>query len=260
MLESVQGIRINWDQFGAVISAVGALGIASFGVTEALGKAFAFTVSFPHKRTLYHWGLPYVGLGVVKRMIHPLAPALLAAYGEGFLEIIAQQYRSDRSAGRAPDTIRQGVRLGLPFLSVEAAATMIGSVWRLKPEYATALATGLQADSSSDDPAASSGGPTTPGANGELQLLAGRFATSLDARVNSAFSLAEERYESVAKLASGVTAVVLACGFNMGLHYPLFVAAGIGLVAVPLAPVAKDLSTSLQNALTAFRSIPSVKI
>ena len=51
----------------------------------------------------------------------PLTPALKLAYGDDWFDIIAQQYRSGRSQGRAPDTIRQGVRLGLPFMPVADA-------------------------------------------------------------------------------------------------------------------------------------------
>jgi len=274
MAQSGELFSMQWDQLGAAVAGVGALGVAAFGIVESLGKAFAFTVWLGPRRGLAHWGLPYVGLGAVKKMALPLRPALKCAYGEGAAEIIAQQYRSSRGAGEAPDTIRQGVRLGLPYLAPATAAGLIAAVWDMEAEHAVALARALQASGASSPAGGGvSAGPASAGAIDPVQALAGRFATALDARVNAAFQLADERYETVAKTAAGVVAVLLAAVFNWGLAdhgdkacgavgcglwhgvYQWPVALAIGLVAVPLAPVAKDLSTSLQNALTAFKSI-----
>jgi len=235
---------LQWSQFGAAVAAVGAFGVAAFGLVESAGKAFAWR----------GYGLPYAGFGAVRRAIRHLTPALKVAYGDDYMEIIAYQYRAGRSTGQAPDTIRQGVRLGLPFMPVDEAATLIDSVWDLdrravdKPN-ATALAKALQAI-----------GTPPPKATDEgvlAQALAGRFATALDARVTAAFEVGEDHYEALAKLIAGMVAIGLAVGFDDGLGWPvrLPIALIIGVVAVPLAPVAKDVSTSLQNALTAFKSI-----
>ena len=101
---------LQWSQFGAAVAAVGAFGVAAFGLVESAGKAIAFN----------GFGLPYAGFGTVKHAIRNLKPALKVAYGDDYMEIISYQYRAGRSTGSAPDTIRQGVRLGLPFMSVEA--------------------------------------------------------------------------------------------------------------------------------------------
>lgn len=247
---------MQWDKFAAAIAAVGSFGLAAFGIVESLGKAIAFTYRRRSDQRLGHWGLPYVGLKAVLQMTRPLRLALQCAYGEDYAEIIAQQYRANRSDGSAPDTIRQGVRLGLPFLGAKDAADLIAAVWHMERKHADALAKALQAAST---PAASKA-PAT-GAVDQAQALAGRFATALDARINAAFQLADEQYETAAKTWAGAIAIALAVAFNLGLSvsgqpsipWPIDIV--IGIVAVPLAPVAKDLSTSLQNALTAFKSI-----
>jgi hypothetical protein len=255
---------LQWAQFGAGVAAVGSLGLAAFGVTEALGKALV--VSLGARGKYLHYGLPYVGFGAVKSAIRPLRPALEVAYGANSLEILAQQYRAGRSQGKAADTIRQGVRLGLPFMPVADAAKVIGGVWNMGGALSTQLAAALQAPGAGGSPPPTPAGAAS-GAVDPTQALAGRFATALDARVYAAFALADERYESQAKLLSGLVAVLLALGFNYGLgaglpghaKFSWFLAIGIGIVAVPLAPVAKDLSSSLQSALTAFKSIPGGK-
>ena len=260
-----------WDQLGGAVAGVGALGAASFGIVESIGKAFAFSYRTGKDRHLVHKGLAYVGVGSVRRMIDPLRPALKCAYGAGYEQIIAEQYRAGRSDGQAPDTIRQGVRLGIPFLDLDIATGVIKAVWDMPPHNSSQLAAALQSPAAAAPapagatpntkaaaPSDATPGPTIDAA----QALAGRFATALDARINAAFQLADERYEAAAKSWAAVVAVGLAVGFNftMGreqgsppLPWPVDIM--IGLVAVPLAPVAKDLSTSLQNALTAFKSI-----
>ena len=274
MPSAADAFSVQWGDVGAGIAAIGSLGVAAFGIVESLGKAFAFTLWLgakppadappgTSKRKLVHWGLPYVGLECVNRMIGPLHPALERAYGEDYAEIIAQQYRSDRSQGAGPDTIRQGVRLGLPFLGEQAAAKLIGAVWRLDTTHALGLARALQAPGADQPPAPAA---AASGSVDQMQALAGRFSTALDARISAAFDLADERYETVAKTAAGGLAILMSAVFNYGLvahangfdlsgRYPWPIALGAGLVAVPLAPVAKDLSTKLQDALTAFKSI-----
>ncbi len=266
--EMTDSFSMQWSQFGAAVAAVGSLGVAAFGVVESLGKAFAFTFNVGKERRLIHFGLPYVGLGTVNRMTKPLRTALRCAYGDGYAEIIAQQYRADRSDGSAPDTIRQGVRLGLPFLGVEKAAELIAEVWHMDHKFSLGLAQALQADAESPPPSGgvAAAGAAPKGTIDQHQALAGRFATALDARIKAAFQIADEQYEATAKALSGLAAVGLAVLFNWGLTVagkpPLswVEAIGVGLVAVPLAPVAKDLSTSLQNALTAFKSISTKSV
>jgi hypothetical protein len=258
---------LDWSQFGMIVAAIGALGTAAFGVVESLGKVFAGT--YGREGHHGHFGLPYVGLAKVKTMARPLASSLKCAYGDDYAEIIAEQYRAGRSAGSAPDTIRQGVRLGLPFLGVDAAQKVIAAVWDLSPEMSRALAQALQALPPSGQAPAPTPPPTpaspptptpVPPPIDPAVALAGRFAAALDARISAAFQIAEEQYEAAAKSWSGLAAIVLSIGLTVGLdgafHLGHVVAAfGAGLVAVPLAPVAKDLATSLQNALTAVKTI-----
>lgn len=256
MSTTADAFSLGWDQLACGIAAVGALGLAAFGLTEALGKALAYRS--PHGAV--HFGLPYAGLHAVKAAVEPLGPALRLAYGSEWLDIVAQHYRAGRSKGAAPDTIRQGVRLALPFMDAAAAGELIGTVWDMGQDRSAQLAQALQAQDAPSEVLTSPSGPIDP-----MQALAGRFATALDARINAAFSLAEERYEAQAKMWAGVAAVGLSLVLNYGLgaakpghaDLPWAVALVIGFVAVPLAPVAKDISSKLQDALTAFKSIPA---
>jgi hypothetical protein len=251
---------MNWSDFGNAVAAIGAFGTAAFGIVESLGKVISFSWTSNKGKTCHNWGLPYAGFRDVKRMMKPLRPALKYAYGDDYMQIISQQYRTGGSTGSAPDTIRQGVRLGLPFMTIPAATKLIDALWDLDIQHATALATALQSPVNLPPPDGAA--PPAPDATAQGQVLAGRFSTTLDARIGAAFDLADQRYETTAKTLAGMVAVGLSLAFNEA--FPLtgtvgpqsvLLAIGIGLVAVPIAPVVNDLSTNLQNALTAFRSI-----
>jgi hypothetical protein len=238
----------EWEQAIAAIIAVGALGTAAFGVVEALGKALV----------IRRFGLPYVGFKCVLAVIEEFKDALYFTYGKHYELILAQQYRNDRSSGSAPETIRQGVRLALPMMDGAQGKALVTRVWGLGDDKSAALVDALQAEKS---------GPLSAAEADAAATLAARFALALDSRIASAFTLAEERYQATARLWAGLAAIGLSLLFNMGLRsaptgasgteqgYPWLVALLIGAAAVPLAPVAKDLSSALSDALKAWRQV-----
>jgi hypothetical protein len=238
-------------QIPTYVAAVGALGVAAFGMVEALGKTLFV---FPIPGTRFRLGLPYVGFNRVDALLKLVEPAMQVTYGHDYRMIVRQQYRAGRSAGQAPESIRQGVRLGLPFLSQTAAIGVIHAVWGLPPEAAERLAAALTAPV----PVPPAPGATPPPAALPDQALAARFATALDTRVKAAFDLAEQVYQTRAQFWAGVIAIGLSLGYNLVTAKNLFdfggwgIALLIGLVAVPLAPAAKDLSSSLSDALSAL--------
>ena len=120
-------MAIQWENLLAAIGGVGALGVAAYGVVEAFGKAVVWPATWPYGP----WGLPYFGFAEVRRLAAKLAPALRLAYGDDYLQILAQQYRDGRGKGDAPGALKQGVRLALPFMSVVEATRLIDTVWGL---------------------------------------------------------------------------------------------------------------------------------
>ncbi|MDP3660463.1 hypothetical protein [Phenylobacterium sp.] len=233
----------------AAIIAVGALGTAAFGVVEAFGKALV----------VKGVGLPYAGFGYVKALVADYGPALRMTYGEHYKEIVQRQYRDGRAKGQAPDSLRQGVRLALPLMEEGAATALIGHAWGLGDDKSAALARALISEQS---------GAITPTESETAAVLAGRFALAVDARIVAAFSLAEERYQAFARCAAGLVAIALSLFFNYAAKggfvgrdgYPWMIALIIGLAAVPLAPIAKDLSSALSDSLRAWRQVGGVKV
>ena len=261
---------ISLDAIPGYVAAVGALGVAAFGAVEAIGKTL-FVFDLPAGKGAHHAvGLPYVGFNKIQLLLKRVGPALKASYGDDYENIIQQQYRSGRGQGQAPDTIRQGVRLGLPFLSIGSAAEVIEAVWGMPSASAAQLARALVVEVAAPDPQASPSNPPAKPATASpsdqikaSQALAARFATALDTRVQAAFDVAEEVYQARAQLWAGVIAVGLSVGYQGAItdwtlptrsdqYGQWAIAFVVGLVAVPLAPAAKDLSSSLSDALTAL--------
>jgi hypothetical protein len=248
-----------------LITIVGALGIAAFGIVDALGKTvFVFDPPWARQRNLAY-GLPYAGFGAIRRLLKRVEPAMKVTYGDAYGTILINQYRAGRSQGQAPEMIRQGVRLGLPYLSQTAAEGVIAAVWGMSSAQTAALAQALTAEKTADAaaPAAPDAGAAATAAP---QALAARFATALDTSVQAAFASAEQRYQSWAQFWAGVAAVVLSLGYegatagwpwaaHTGSAGAWIIALLVGLAAVPLAPVAKDLSSSLSQALTALGQV-----
>jgi hypothetical protein len=249
---------MNWEQAAGAILAVGALGTAAFGIVEAFGKAVA----------LRRWGLPYAGYSHVRVVMLQFADALQFTYGEHYEEILRQQYRDGRAGGQAPDTVRQGVKLALPLMDQTKAQAIVDRVWGVDGGGAT-LVKALQAEKAVDAGGESAG--PSPAETAQAAILAGRFGLALDSRVQAAFALAEERYQALARMLAGVTAVALSLAFNASYRglpwikedttqgYPWIFAFIVGAAAVPLAPVAKDLSSALTDALKAWKQVGAAK-
>jgi hypothetical protein len=253
-----------------LIAAVGALGLASMGVVESLGKTLLVYDTGNARQKQRVAGLPYAGYGSVQRLIKRVAPALKVTYGDQYASIIAEQYRNGRGGGQAPDTIRQGVRLGLPYLSQTKVVEVASAVWGLHDELTTQFARGLLAGRpATQAPPASSAatpaGAASPSDDAQAaQSLAARFATALDTAVDAAFNAAEADYQSWVRFWAGVAAVSMAIIYyvmngDARLTDPAswIMPVLVGLVAVPLAPVAKDLSTGISQAITALGQIRS---
>jgi hypothetical protein len=262
------------NSIATVITAVGALGVASMGVVETLGKALLVYDTKGARQRQSVAGLPYAGYGSVKRLVRRVGPALQVAYGDQYTSIIVEQYRNGRASGQCPETIRQGVRLGLPYLSAGQAESVIAVVWGLEKALSHDFAVTLTArtvrsgDATAADGSPPAAGATPPasssGGSPEPQALAARFATALDTSVEAAFASAEATYQAWVRFWAGFAAVAMAVAFyaaqpdiaqnwkHLAYWFPPVL---VGLVAVPLAPAAKDLATGVSNALTALGQI-----
>lgn len=218
------------DSLGGVMAAAGALGTACFGIVEALKWTPLGTAGYGQ--------IPnYLGAD--------LQHALRVAYGEDFQRLLQAQYRQDsQHQTTIAKSLRQGVRIGLKSNNAEAIARFLGTV---EPAALKAAVANVEAGVALSD------------AN---RGAIGRFELAADARIDSALSRAQDVYIGTVRCTASVLAIVLAEGtaFLLGSEMAgegmqrLLVGLLVGIVAVPLAPIANDVVSALQAATRALRA------
>ena len=211
------------DDWGELVLAAGALGTAAFGIVEGL-----------------KW-LPFVGEAGLPAMLRllglALQSALATAYGDDFVRMLRAQYRGDQE--NFAKVVRQGLRIGLTPRNAVDIASALGVV---NPAM-------LQEAASAVD----SGATLTP----EQRNAIARFELAADARVDAGLSLAQDHYTRLAKVLAGLVAVAIAVTVAYGLKPDgSLIGWGllVGLAAVPLAPIAKDVAGALKAATQALRA------
>jgi hypothetical protein len=213
------------ENIGTIILATGALGTAAFGIVEAL-----------------KWTrLGEAGFGAILKMLGPIIELLHTAYGPDFENLLRAQYRGDQR--ELTRTLRQGVRVGLTAGNAPVAARFLGTIDDQKLSDAA-----RQINEGRDLTA-------------ELRNVLGRFELAVDMRVDAALTLAQSNYTGATRMTASIFAFVIALSVGIYLSYKygdnyVFQALLVGIAAVPLAPVAKDLVSALQSASKAIRTKP----
>jgi len=211
------------DGWGELILAAGALGTAAFGIVEGL-----------------KW-IPLVGeagfASALKLLGSALMSTLVTAYGAQFERMLRAQYRGEQED--FAKTVRQGLRIGLTPNNAEEIGKTLGVVDPVKLREAAA--------------AVDTGATLTP----EQRNAIARFELAADARVDAALTLAHDHYTRLSKTLAGLVALIIAVAAAYGLE-PGGSLVGravlVGLTAVPLAPVAKDVAGALKAASEALRA------
>jgi hypothetical protein len=218
----------GWGFLAEIMAATAALGTASFGLVDATKAA--------------RGGISNIGYGFVHEALQPFEPALkIINPGDPYAVTKANWLNGmDKSEQKV---IAKGlVRLG----TTEAtAAALAAAVTNIDAAKLAAIAKKMN------------GGDTL--AEDEITLL-GRFDALVDARLDAAFERGDQKYRNVARFAAAAVAVVLAqVGMLVVVETPesqdYVRALLVGLVAVPLAPVAKDVASALSTAVAAYKSV-----
>jgi hypothetical protein len=176
--------------------------------------------------------------------------ALAQAYGRGKADLLAAAFRlEDADLSRV---LRTGVKVGFATCS-DDVRRQIAADFRQDPErLAAAVAV---------DPNAL----PEPGSEADARLREARFALSqfelaVDTRIDAAVASSSDGYAGVMQFTAGAVAVAIALvagaltlpdGADATRHMAAALAAG--LVAVPIAPIAKDLAGALKQAASALK-------
>lgn len=182
-------------------------------------------------------GVSNCGFKYIRRAVEKFFPAGTTAGPMGLDDVLA--------------TLRANWLNGTPFGDQTAIARSLIKL-RLDPERAPALArvTGVDAKALGAVATKIAGGKPLTTAESDVH---GRFNLLLTAILDEGYQRADQSYRNSAKAWSAVAAVALAV-FGIFMVEPsvgadqLMEAIVVGLVATPLAPVAKDLTSALQAA------------
>jgi hypothetical protein len=164
------------------------------------------------------------------------------------------QYRNGRAKGDLPRTLRQGVRIGFGIMQPEDIAKTALTIG-IDEQAAGLAAKALITARDQRPPAAGEEElDVYPEVSTEQRSALARLETAIDARIDAALVLAETQYVTQTKIIATFVALAIAFGVGHFIEAEGVVSFMIGIAAVPLAPVAKDLATALQEAVRALKS------
>jgi hypothetical protein len=203
--------------------AVGALGTAATGLVDST-KAFS-------------GGISRAGFGYIKQLIARTVPAGPNAQpGSGLgtddiLNTLLANWMNGMDPGAQKAIAKSFIKL------------------HFNPATAAALAAQTNVDPAALSSVAAKLAAMQPLTNQESDTF-GRFDLALSALVDRAYERGDQFYRNCCKILACVFAVVLAWLGNRSLetHLPRWEVIIIGLVAAPLAPMAKDIANAIQSA------------
>jgi len=208
--------QLGWQGLVQLIAAIGALGTAAVGLVDASKWA--------------RGGISNAGYRTLKKGLDEYAPAFAQSIGADWEEVFRAAWLNGRPKIDQLITARNFIRLGLTKDTAEDIAKACNvNVERLQT-VAAKISAGKPLDAA------------------EFEAV-GRMDASVEARLGTAYERAEQIYRSSAKVFAGAAAIVLALlawwlvlGGDQA-YFGLSLLAGI--VAVPVAPVVKDLTSAL---------------
>jgi DNA uptake protein ComE-like DNA-binding protein len=219
---------ISLPDLGAALAGLGALSAASFGLLDST-KAF--------------WGgVSNIGKGHLKTALTPFDAPLTNALGQdGWWPVIYANWISGVAKADQKAKAQALIKLGLNA----ANAAEIAVATHVDPTALKAAVQRLETGVKSTDQ--------------DLNVL-GRMSATIDVLLDAAFEAADQQYRNTCRLLAGLVAIGLAFGAlalwpkEAGPPPTLAATFMVGLLAVPLAPVAKDLTGALSAAMNALKA------
>jgi len=210
-------------------AAVGALGTAAFGLVDTF-------------KALPGGGISHAGFKFIRQIIFRLAPAVPSLENTGLsreslLDTLHAQWINGTGTTDQVNIAKSLIKLRLTPATAAALATATG----VDADILSQVATNIQ-----------SGNPlTTPQSD-----VYGRFDLLLTTLLDQAYQRADQRYRNVSKFAAVPVAVALAVVAAIVAPGQISISQAVllGLIATPIAPVAKDVSSAIVTASQAIQS------
>jgi len=225
-------------QLPQIITAIGGLGTAAFGLVEST-KAFGT-------------GVNHIGLKGINAAVTPLippgppvagAPPANALPQQKILATLEANWMNGTDLGSQKAIAKSLIKLNLSSGNAPAVAAATG----VDPAVLTAVATNITAG--------------TPLTSAQSDVFA-RFDLIVTALLDEAYQRSDQLYRNGTRALAMVISVVLALAGGYMLHpaggnlgEDMAESVLIGLLATPLAPIAKDLSSALATAVNALQLV-----
>ena len=214
-----------------LIAAAGALGTAAFGLVDA-SKALWGGVS--------RAGFGYVR-EAVEALLGPRVPGGTVFGHDQILETLRANWMNGVAKAEQKAVAKSLIRLMLTPASAASMADAVG----VNAVNLTAAATNIENNT-----------PLTP----QNMAALGAHDVKVSAMLDFGYERGDQFYRNSAKIASAVCAILLSIAAKWikdstlgGSGLPMAIL--VGLIATPLAPIAKDLSTSLSTAVKAVGAL-----
>jgi hypothetical protein len=220
---------ISLPDLGAALAGLSALSTAAFGLLDS-SKAF--------------WGGPSnIGTGHIRTALTPFSTALDSALGaDGWWPVLRANWVAGVAKANQKAKAQALIKLGLNA----ANAPQIAAATHVSPTALQAAVKKLETGAKLTD--------------ADLNVL-GRMNAALDALLDAAFEAADQQYRNWCRVLAGLIALGLAIAAwrlwraTTGEAPPsLWAVLAVGLLAVPVAPVAKDLTSALSAAMNALKA------
>ncbi|MGB8293446.1 hypothetical protein ELI36_37465 [Rhizobium ruizarguesonis] len=214
--------------FGNILAAASAVGTTSFGLVDST-KAFK-------------GGISNVGFGHIRSAIDGFRPALTMVNPTDPFQTMKANWLNGVPKADQKAMAKSLVRLGItPTTAADLAQAAPGVDGTLFAAAAGKVNAGEELTEQ------------------EINML-GRFDAFLDARMDAGFERADQLYRNASKFLAGVISIVLSIigVFIVQQGTPalsdFFLSLLVGLLATPLAPIAKDISSALSTTVAALKS------
>ncbi|WP_298325743.1 hypothetical protein [Asticcacaulis sp.] len=267
------------EHAGAVILATGAVGTAASALVDA------------SRGLLPNGGVSACGYRHIRDVYDALEPALSVALGQSWEPVLRGYWLNGTPHEQQINTVIAMVRLGLNDDNPQALLDRLLNTSAPGVRLAAASETGgtpVEVASLKDAVRLIKNPPAPPSVEPDVAMTLeavepevtraealrtqqafdalGRFDALVRARLEAAFELAAHDYRAKARLSAAAVSLGLALACGAAFAYAddtvpegvVFAGAAIlGLLAVPLAPIAKDLTSTLRAASDALKTVTS---
>lgn len=221
---SLQNPPIDLQNLTKIIAAIGGLGTAAFGLLDAI-------------KSVIPW-INDIGFGRIKKTVESLTPGnpKNALSQNKIIATVKANWINGTDLNSQKSIAKSLIKLNLGSTNAADLATATG----VDSTVLTAVAGGIAAG--------------TPLTSPQTDLY-GRFDLIVTALLDETYQHADNVYRNWTRALAALLAVVLAVAGGLTINANIPQCILVGLLATPLAPIAKDLSTALATAVNTMQSI-----